>query len=610
MQICHNVINGRGCGSYNPDSATECHNCAASLHHALRTRNPGSRVRHYSILRIIGYGRFGTVYEAVSPAEPMRRLALKETLRPANTSSFQREYEVLRHLDHPNLCRYYNSFVEQTSGYLVMELIPGYSLQELLKRQSPLPADVVLGEYLPQLTAALEYLHSQPTPILHRDIKPANIRLTPDGVVKLVDFGLLKRLSDETHPDIRGMGTASYAPPEQYGGGRNTDQRTDLYALAATLYHLLTGTPPPPATERIGMTPDPLPPANHLNPQLAPRVASVLHTALSLRRNDRYNTVQAFCDALSAASREQSLAVRGHRGKVLSVAHSPDGQTLASGSSAWTLRLWDAHAGTLLQRLDGHSGSITSIAYQPGGRLLASASNNGTVRLWDLAGDHQLLSMLQMHRGSIRSVAWNSSGELLASASDDRTITVWSIAARRTLHTLYGHSDGVLGLAWSPTDNLLASASADRTVRVWRIASGTLLYLLEGHTGAVRTVAWHPRGEFLASGDSNGKIQIWDAHGEQQARLDGHAGAVNSLVWHADGNALASAGDDGTLRIWRMPDGTLLDTLHEHTAAVNGVSVSPDGHGLVTAGSDNVLRRWLDLELPAKTPALAICQHK
>ncbi len=594
MRICANVINGSGCGSYNPDTARECQHCKASLQHALRTLNPGSRVRHYSILRIIGYGRFGTVYEAVSPADPTRRLALKETLHPANTSSFQREYDVLRHLDHPNLCRYYNLFVEQTRGYLVMELIPGLSLQEMLKRQSPLPADLVLGEYLPQLGAALEYLHSQPTPILHRDIKPANIRITPDGVVKLVDFGLLKRLHDETHPDIRGMGTAAYAPPEQYGGGRNTDQRSDLYALAATLYHLLTGTLPPPATERLGMTPDPLQPAHQVNPQIAPRIAEVLQTALNLRRNDRFNTVRELCDALKPESHQHSLPVRGHRGKVLSVAYSPDGQTLASGSSTWTLRLWDAHAGKLLQSLDGHSGSVTSIAYQPGGRLLASASNNGTVRLWDLAAS-QMLSVMQMHRGSIRSVAWNSSGELLASASDDRTINIWSIAARRTLYTLSGHSDSVLGLAWSPVDNLLASASADRTVRIWRIASGTLLYLLDGHGGAVRTVAWHPCGEFLASGDSDGTIQIWDAHGQQRLQLEAHAGAVNSLVWHTAGTTLASVGDDGTLRLWHMPDGVLLETLHEHTDAINSVSISPNGHALVTAGSDRVLRRWLDL---------------
>ena len=164
---------------------------------------------------------------------------------------FRLESSLLARLDHPNLPKVSDYFAEGTREYLVMDFVEGRDLQEILqeaqRRNDFLSETVVLG-WAAQLLDALEYMHEQNPPVLHRDIKPSNIKLTPRGVIKLVDFGLVKVLHvDETRTVtvLQGRGTVAYTPLEQYGGDSGyTDCRSDLYSLAATLYHLLAGIPP------------------------------------------------------------------------------------------------------------------------------------------------------------------------------------------------------------------------------------------------------------------------------------------------------------------------------------------------------------------------------
>jgi serine/threonine-protein kinase len=152
-----------------------------------------------------------------------------------------------------------------------------------------------------QLCSALDYLHSQNPPILHRDIKPSNIKLTPSGTVKLVDFGLVKVLhSDEerTITVLEGRGTLPYTPLEQYAGeAGTTDIRSDIYSLGATLYHLLTGQPPPDAKTRF-LNPSSLNPPRKINPAISPHVERAILWAMELHPDSRPPNVQAFASAL------------------------------------------------------------------------------------------------------------------------------------------------------------------------------------------------------------------------------------------------------------------------------------------------------------------------
>ncbi len=298
MIICLDQRNSSGCGATNKDNALHCHQCGKPLRFALVLQNPGTLVGSYEIVNVIGYGGFGAVYHAKNTATG-QEFALKETFDPSSTRAFKGEFAKLHHLEHDHLPKYYDMFETQGNGYLVMELIPGQSLLEVLERrqEAPLVESQVLG-YAVQLCDALTYLHTQNPTIIHRDIKPANIRLTPDGLVKLVDFGLLKQGTDTTGSSRLGL-TPAYAPIEQWGGtGMHTTLQTDIYSLGATLYHLITGKSPFPVHDRLAVSPDPLPSPKHLNPRVSTHLSDAIMCALEIQPIHRFPDASSFKNAL------------------------------------------------------------------------------------------------------------------------------------------------------------------------------------------------------------------------------------------------------------------------------------------------------------------------
>lgn len=284
------ICGAMGCGAQNRAGARFCWQCGNPL-----LLSQGMQVGHYRILGVIGQGGFGAVYEAEDMRHSGRQVALKETFDPNHISSFAKEFQVLHGLTHPHLPRYHEMFQERKRGYLVMELVPGQNLAELLhKKGAALPSWQVMI-YAPQLCDVLTYLHNKQ--ILHRDIKPANIRLTPEGVIKLVDFGLIKQGGGVTRSSRRGL-TPPYASIEQWDSTQQTSPRSDIYSLGATFYHLLTNQAPLPATNRVTTHPDPLPPPEQLNPQLDAHIAKAVMKAMKLRPDERYANAVALKQAL------------------------------------------------------------------------------------------------------------------------------------------------------------------------------------------------------------------------------------------------------------------------------------------------------------------------
>src|SRR6185369_11374744 len=210
--------------------------------------------QRYRIDKQIGQGGMGAVYVATDERFGSV-VAIKETLLMDESyrKASEREARLLNSLKHQALPRVTDHFLEDNGQFLVMEFIPGEDLGHVLERDAkPFPVDKVLN-WADQLLDALEYLHTQTVPVIHRDIKPQNLKLTPRGQIILLDFGLAKG-----NPTDAGHQTAaksifgysrSYASLEQIQG-TGTDPRSDLYSLAATLYHLLTGTPPEDALTR------------------------------------------------------------------------------------------------------------------------------------------------------------------------------------------------------------------------------------------------------------------------------------------------------------------------------------------------------------------------
>jgi serine/threonine protein kinase len=275
---------------------------------------PGEILRErYKISQIIGQGGMGSIYLADDLRLEGRHCALKEVehdgsmpeemLKQAR-EQFQREATVLARLDHPNLPKVSDFFSEKQRDYLVMDFVPGKDLRTLMnearQRKSHLTEKEVLS-WAMQLADALIYMHSQEPPILHRDIKPSNLKLTPSGLIKLVDFGLVKILASEemTVTILQGRGTALYTPLEQYGGDTgHTDARSDIYAFGATLYHLLTNQAPVEARERF-LHPNSLIPPRQLRSDLSWRTERAVLWAMNLHPDDRPQDVETFRKALS-----------------------------------------------------------------------------------------------------------------------------------------------------------------------------------------------------------------------------------------------------------------------------------------------------------------------
>ncbi len=249
----------------------------------------------YRIDGQLGKGGMGAVYLAFDQTLQIR-VALKENLNPNPESErqFQREATLLASLRHPNLPRVTDHFVLEQRQYLVMDYIEGVDLHTRIANQ---PASVreVLA-WADSLCDALSYLHSRQPPVIHRDIKPANIKLQPDGNVVLVDFGIAKVFDHaQTSTGARGL-TPGFSPPEQYGGQR-TDARSDQYALAATIYTLLTRHPPIDSINRM-LEKEPLVPIRSLNPSVPEMVDSAITRALSLQQSGRFADISTFRKAL------------------------------------------------------------------------------------------------------------------------------------------------------------------------------------------------------------------------------------------------------------------------------------------------------------------------
>ena len=266
----------------------------------------------YKIRRIIGHGGMGSIYLADDLRLEGRQCALKEvehdrTLPPDVVNQardqFLREATVLARLDHPNLPKVSDFFSIGPRDYLAMDFVPGNDLRTLMmearQRGVFLPETEVLS-WANQIAEALSYLHDQTPPILHRDIKPSNLKVTPSGLIKLVDFGLVKLLASEemTITILQGRGTALYTPLEQYGGDTgHTDRRSDIYAFGATLYHLLTNQPPIEARERF-LHPENLISPRQINPEISVRSEKAILWAMNLHPDERPQEIESFRQAL------------------------------------------------------------------------------------------------------------------------------------------------------------------------------------------------------------------------------------------------------------------------------------------------------------------------
>lgn len=305
----------------------------------------------------------------------------------------------------------------------------------------------------------------------------------------------------------------------------------------------------------------------------------------------------------------------GHSSFVNSLAISPDGKIMASGSWDKTIKIWNLETAELIGTLTGHSDRVNSVAISSDGKMLVSGSSDETIKFWNLhSGD--LLCTFPGHSMEVNSVAINPKRQVIASCGGaDNTIKLWNLRSGELLRTLRGHSDNVNAVVFSPDGKILASGSSDATSKVWDVESGKLLRTLSGLNVGVNSVAIAPDGQILASVSNDYTIKLRNLHtgsllrilntnyakgkgvtnlGTNEALhiLQNYVSRGDSVAISGDGLTLVSGCDDNTINIWNLQTGELLSSLKGHSGTVYSVAIAPSGNLLASGSADQTIKIW------------------
>ncbi len=347
--------------------------------------------------------------------------------------------------------------------------------------------------------------------------------------------------------------------------------------LVATATLTVTATATPTASPTVTPSPTPSPTVT-----LAPTSAESATPAPSLTVFRRTIT------SINASKIVALKTLAGHTRAVTSVAFSPDGQLIASGSYDKTARVWYIGDGSPVRAVERHQYTVFSVAYSPDGATFLVGGNDGFVSLWDSqTGAFQN----EWRLPSALSLAFSPDHSLLAVGTGNGTVRIYRWLDQQLIRVLEGHTTYAWGVVWSPDGQLLASASDDGTVRVWNVDDGTEVLNL-AHPEGVLSVTFSPSGDSVITGCRDADIRVWRTDdGELLRTLETHTSWIGSLAFSEDGSILASGSYDGTVGLWRWVDGSLIRQL-THGAGVLAIAFSPDGTLLASGAQDNMVLIW------------------
>jgi WD40 repeat protein/tetratricopeptide (TPR) repeat protein len=595
-----------------------------------REANLPPGVAGYEILGVLGRGGMGVVYQAWQK-RLHRPVALKMLLAGAlagqeERARFRIEAEAVARLEHPNIVHIHEVGDQAGQPYFALEYVEGGSLTAKLAG-TPLPVREAAG-LVATLARAMHYAHLRG--VVHRDLTPNNILLTADGTPKVTDFGLAKLLVGGGEGQTRTgalLGTPSYMAPEQAEGrAKGIGPATDVYALGAILYEVLTGRPPfkadtPLETLRQVSTNAPVPP-RRLQPRLPRDLETICLKCLEKAQARRYGSAEGLAEDLGRFLAGKPIAARpvgACERAVKWVRRRPAVAALLGVVGLAVLSLLTAgifftrqlqeerdyadresqkakEQAVLADKARAHALRQRTFANQEKRKALVEKNNtrreNANYRRTLYAAHIHLAyqAWLDGHVGRVL--------ELLDGEGCPRDLRGWEWPYLRGLcykfrRTFKAHDQPITWLAFSPDGRSLASASYDGTVCLWGVSRGQRLYTLRGHTGWVKHVAFGPRGRLLASAGDDGWVRLWDsANGHLIRGFRPGFAWVRCLAFSPDSRFLAAGGREGKVKIWDTTTWRETCVLHRHTGLVHSVAFSPDGRMLATASLDASVRLW------------------
>ncbi len=589
-----------------PDQNKYCPNCGFPLV-ILRYR--------YRPLKSLRIGELGKTYLAEDIGKVSGKCVIKQyTPRTQAIGALQRaagllkqEAEQLEHLgEYPQIPKVLAYFTASNRLYLVQEFIDGENLLAELGKQGKFNEQKI-RELLLDLLPVLELVHQ--AQVIHQNIKPENIvRHRSDGKLFLIDFGISKQLHETVRP-LTLIGSFGYAALEQMQD-RQVYPATDLYGLGATCFHLLTGIHPWDlyVEDGYGWVREW---RKYLQKSVSPQLGIILDKLLHKDYQQRYQSAIEVLQALqplplTASYTPQPVSLNrknitratlittltSRSSWATSVAIGPDSNTLVSGSSDNTIKVWNLGIEKLKYTLTGHSNWVLCLALSPDGNTLVSGSSDNTIKIWNLVKE-ELKYTLNGHSRGVLTVAISADSNTLVSGSSDKTIKVWNLVTGELKSILTGHSYWVESVAISPDGDTLVSGSGDKTIKIWSLGTGELKSTLTGHSDLVTSVLISADNSTLVSGSNDKTIKIWNLGArELQSTFNSHSDSVTSLAISPDSNTLVSGSNDKTIKIWNLGTRELQSTLTGHSDRVLSLAISADNTTLVSASRDSTIKIW------------------
>lgn len=513
---------------------------------------------------------------------------------------FQKEGSTIERFQHHNIVRVHGQFKEHASAYLVEELLLGETLGEGLARAGTMPQTQAL-QVAQQVGLGLVVVHAGG--LIHSDIKPDNLFWTVEDRYVILDFGVSRGyLSERAARESMAAVSPGYSPPEQYERGITLTPAADVYALAATLYHLLVGYPPVDARRR--MKGEKLTAIRSLNDTVGADIEAAVFAGLSLDPKRRPSSMRKMMSALgleTAATAhhekprefglhaeksahaagvaalalhkprlysagkdgricvwswpdlEQLGSLPAHLGPVNALAVSPDGGYLASGSASGEVKLWDSVQGVTLHTLVASGPAVQRLCFHPDGGFLIASFIDGTCSM--LGPNLPAPQRWMAHKGAVNGLDTSPDGLQLATVADDKTLNIWRLPDARYLRSLHGHEKIVQSVRFSPDGRLLLTGSNDLSARLWDLSSGQELRHLKGHRGMVWDAAFTASPDAVVTVSADKCLRGFRVDsGRPFVTSEAHDGWTRALTTDWDEPLVATGGADGWVRVWVLPE--------------------------------------------------------